>query len=70
MRGFFAALRMTDKTRDPMTDKTRNSVFHSFSTVLGIFWGFPGLPGAAEAGSLVWLRLGAQLLHVVHGSCL
>jgi len=39
------------------------SAFHSFSTV-------PGLWGPAEAGTLTWLRLGAQLLHAVHGSCL
>jgi hypothetical protein len=36
--------------------------FHSFSTV-------PGLLGPAGAGTLTWLRLGAQLLNAVHGSC-
>src|ERR1039458_2099467 len=37
--------------------------FHSFSTV-------PGLLGPAGAGTLTWLRLGAQLLNSVHSSCL
>jgi hypothetical protein len=39
--------------------KPPGAAFHSFSTV-------PGLLGPAEAGTLTWLWLGAQLLNAVH----